>query len=132
MSFSYKFWIAFFVVGLVALGFLFYVLAVGSSRKAEASSIETISNKGEIEVNVGDRGFSPQTVSVASGATVKWTNIGNTPHTITFNYGTSLDNIGGFTQELNAEETIAFKFERLGVFRYFDKHSSFTGSVEVK
>jgi len=132
VSYSYKFWVAFFVVGLVALGFLIFVLAVGSNRKAEASSIETISNRGEIEVSIGDRGFTPQTVSVASGATVKWTNIGSTPHAITFNYGTSLDNIGGFNQELNAEETVTFKFEKPGVFRYFDKHSAFTGSVEVK
>lgn len=132
MSFSYKFWIAFFVVGLVAFGFLVYVLFIGANRKAEASSIEVIGGSGEVELSIGDKGISPQTVSVASGAIVKWTNTGSTTHSITFNYGTSLDNFDGFDQELRVGETVAFKFERAGVYRYFDKHSAFTGNVEVK
>lgn len=132
VSFSTKFWIAVFAVGIFTLAFLVYVLLSAQNNKAEASSIENISKNGEVEVSISDKGFVPQNISVASGVQVRWKNNGVDTHTVTFSYGASLDSVVRLDQELKVSETVTFKFEKAGTFHYFDKITGLGGSIEVK
>ncbi len=69
--------------------------------------------------------FSPQTVNIASGTTVTWTNNTSAPHTVTgSSFGSAAISPGG---------SYSFKFTQAGTFAYHCMfHPYMTASVNVK
>lgn len=78
------------------------------------------------DVEIIDFGYSPRSLTVAVGATVRWVNTGAAPHTVTANDG-SFDS--GF---LNTGDRFAHRFSTPGTFQYFcSLHPQMTATVVV-
>ena len=75
-------------------------------------------------VEIGDGFFSPASLSVQVGDTVTWTNVDDSPHTVTseaFDSG-----------NLDAGQTFSFTFTEAGTFSYVcNYHDEMTASVTV-
>jgi len=77
-------------------------------------------------VAIIDFGFSPQTISVAAGSTVRWTNTGNAPHTATS------DASGFDSGTLNHNDTYSYTFMTPGSYPYHCAiHTNMTGTITV-
>lgn len=85
------------LLGLVVLG------CSSSSSKSSSTGAVTATDS---------RLFSPGTVTVAVGGTVKWSNTGQLAHTVTFDNGTA------FSQDLSAGGAVSRTFATAGTFGY--------------
>jgi plastocyanin len=82
---------------------------------------------GTNEVWIKDMAFTPATITVAAGTTIKWTNKDGIGHTVTSKTGVfDSGTIGG-------DGTFTFKFTTAGTFPYIcTTHPTMTGSVVVQ
>src|SRR5277367_1495594 len=97
------------VIGFSALG-----IALAQGPAATAVAIDNFS-------------FSPPTITVAAGTTVKWTNNDDIPHTVR-----AVD--GSFhSKAMDTAEHYSFTFTKPGVYSYFcSLHPKMVGKVVVK
>lgn len=97
-------------LGAAALAIVGLAAAVPSARRVEIKQFK----------------FGPQTITVAVGTTVTWTNVDEEPHTVTA--------AGVFTSRgLDNAETFSYRFTRAGQYTYFCAlHPRMTGTVVVK
>ena len=81
-------------------------------------------------VSISDFSFQPETVEVAAGDTVTWTNEDGAPHTVTA--GTP-DAVGdAFDEPVDAGETAEITLDEAGTFDYFCAiHPTMTGQIVV-
>jgi plastocyanin len=119
-----------FIVGIV---FLFALLTVSNSCKKTATDMTvTPSNTGGTggqaanEVFIQGMSYSPSTLSVAVGTTVKWTNKDGVSHTVT-------SNTGAFDSgNISSNGTFSFTFSAAGTYSYYCAvHPSMTAKVIV-
>src|SRR5579872_6141403 len=98
--------------GLPAVGALGVALAQGPAATA---------------VRIDNFSFSPPTITVAAGTTVKWTNNDDIPHTVR-----AVD--GSFhSKAMDTDDSYAFTFAKPGVYSYFCSiHPKMVGKVVVK
>lgn len=76
-------------------------------------------------VSIENMAFSPDSLTVKKGTTVKWTNNDSTTHTVT---GDSFD-----SGDLAPGKTFEHTFDKTGTFSYHCSiHSSMTGDVTVE
>jgi plastocyanin len=106
------------LIGATALSLLFVVsIALAITPKASAAGHD---------VGIASFAFSPNSITIAPGDTVTWTNSDGTTHTVTGNNGTwgsgNLANGGTYTHQFN--ETGDFSY-------HCSIHSSMTGVVHV-
>ena len=82
---------------------------------------------GATSVNIDNFTFSPPTITVAAGTTVKWTNNDDIPHTVR-----AVD--GSFhSKAMDTDDSYAFTFAKPGVYSYFCSiHPKMVGKVVVK
>ena len=91
-----------------------------------AAAVPTCGGSAGTPVAAADIAFNPNSVTVAAGATVTWTNGDQVPHTVTFNGG---PDCGQFA----AGSTVTATFPAAGTFTYkCTIHSSMTGTVVVQ
>jgi plastocyanin len=78
------------------------------------------------DVKIDNFSFGPQTLKVAIGTTVTWTNRDDIPHTVV-----STD--GSFKSKVrDTDETFSYKFEKAGTYPYFcSLHPKMTGQIVV-
>ena len=78
-------------------------------------------------VDIDNFTFSPPTITVAAGTTVKWTNDDDIPHTVR-----AVD--GSFhSKAMDTSDSYAFTFAKPGVYSYFcSLHPKMVGKVVVK
>jgi plastocyanin len=118
---------------MIGIGILFMVATVAiSCSKSTAYDTPTGggtkgTGPGMNEVWMQDMAFTPVTITVAPGTTIRWTNKDQAVHTVTSDGGIfdsgSLGNGG----------TFSWQFNDLGSFTYHCKfHSMMTGTVIVK
>src|SRR4051812_2500385 len=79
------------------------------------------------EVNIDNFLFGPQTVTVSTGTTVKWTNKDDVPHNV-------VDENGGFrSKTLDTDEDFSHTFDKAGTYKYYCAiHPKMQGTVVVK
>jgi plastocyanin len=79
------------------------------------------------EVKIDNFSFGPQTITVAVGATVTWTNRDDIPHTVV-----STD--GVFSSKVrDTDEKFSYTFSKAGTYPYFCSiHPKMTGRVVVQ
>jgi len=78
-------------------------------------------------VKIGASSFTPKSVTITQGDTVKWTNVDKANHQIVANKGAFASGI------LKADGTYSYTFNTAGGFAYHDAlHPSITGAVYVK
>ncbi|MCL6642290.1 MAG: cupredoxin domain-containing protein [Candidatus Bipolaricaulota bacterium] len=99
-------------------------LALGLGRSAEL-----LGQGGMISVSITDFAFTPKTITVPVGSTVRWTNNGNAPHTVTSTSSPKAFDSG----TLNSGDTFQHTFTATGQFPYrCNIHPSMTGMVIVE
>jgi plastocyanin len=80
-----------------------------------------------VEVRIDNFTFTPSTVTIAPGTSVKWTNHDDVPHT-----ATSTTKVFK-SPTLDTDDTYAFTFTKPGTYPYFCAvHPHMTGTVIVK
>jgi plastocyanin len=81
----------------------------------------------EIAVKIDNFSFSPDTITVPAGSTVRWTNRDDIPHTV-------VDNNKAFKSSvLDTDEEFTYKFSKPGTYVYFcSLHPKMTAKVVVK
>jgi plastocyanin len=80
-----------------------------------------------VEVKVDNFSFSPQTITIAPGTTVIWTNRDDIPHTVV-----SDDKVFK-SKVLDTDEKFSYTFDKAGDFPYFcSVHPKMTGKVIVQ
>lgn len=87
-----------------------------------------------VEVVIKDYSYTPRTVTVKPGDTVKWINRVENQHTTTSGKDGVADGIWA-SKRLDKGESFTYTFEKPGVYPYFcTPHSLFkmAGEVEVK
>lgn len=97
--------------------------ATPTETPAETPSVPTSSKT--VEVTIQNFAFNPDSVTISSGDTVKWTNMDSTAHTIT---GTDFS-----SGNLNKGDSYENTFTKAGTYDYHCSiHPSMTGTVIVK
>ena len=89
-----------------------------------ASDDKTVS---EATVKIDNFSFSPATITVPAGTTVRWTNADDIPHTV-------VDEDKTFrSKTLDTEEQFSYTFTKPGTYSYFCSiHPKMTGKVVVQ
>ena len=99
------------------------VLPVQKTRGANWSSAGPI-----VEVKIDNFSFSPSTLTVAAGTTIKWTNRDDIPHTVV-----SEDKSTFKSKVLDSDDSFSFTFTRPGSYGYFcSLHPKMTAKVIVQ
>jgi plastocyanin len=80
------------------------------------------------EVTIDNFSFNPQSLTVAIGTTVTWTNKDDVPHTVV-----SDDKATFRSKALDTDEHFSFTFTKAGTYSYFcSVHPKMTGEIVVK
>jgi plastocyanin len=75
----------------------------------------------------GALSFSPETLEVSTGTTVRWENPGSLPHTVTSTSGPD-----EFDESLAAGGSVSITFDQPGTYEYLCSiHPSMTGTIVV-
>ena len=79
------------------------------------------------EVKIDNFSFEPQTLSVAVGTTVTWTNRDDIPHTVVSTDGVFKSKVR------DTDETFSYTFTKAGTYSYYcSVHPKMTGQVVVQ
>ena len=82
---------------------------------------------GPVEVKIDNFSFSPATISVPAGTTVRWTNHDDIPHTVVE------DKENFKSKTLDTDEQFSYTFTKPGTYSYFCSiHPKMTGKVVVQ
>jgi plastocyanin len=84
-------------------------------------------NPGTNEVFMNNSQFTPASMTISVGTTVKWTNKESATHTV-------ISDTGIFTSgDLDKDQSFSFTFNNAGTFPYHcSKHANMTGSITVQ
>ena len=109
---------AIFIIVVLAGSLTAGVLASlhGQDSANSQASMHQESDKSEMasnEVKIDNFSFTPQTLTIPAGATVKWTNKDDVPHTVVET------NQKFKSKALDTDETFSFTFTDPGTYEYF-------------
>ncbi len=118
-----KVWVA----GLAMAVMIAMLLFVGSrSVKASTNTNDQPSVEGT-EVKIDNFSFTPQTLTVAVGTTVTWTNRDDIPHTVVSTDGVFRSKVR------DTDEKFSYTFAKAGTYPYYcSVHPRMTGKVVVR
>ena len=109
---------------LVFLVFTALTIVVATGKASHAHS-QTAPNA--VEVKIDNFSFAPQSISVAPGTKITWSNRDDIPHTVV-----STEKVFK-SRVLDTDETFSFTFDKPGTYPYFcSVHPKMTGQVVVK
>ncbi len=113
-------WFASFAAAVV----IAIVLLLAGSPSVAANDQPSSANP---EVNIDNFSFGPQTVTVAVGATVTWTNRDDIPHTVVSTDGLFKSKVR------DTDEKFSYTFAKAGTYPYYcSVHPKMTGKVVVQ
>lgn len=109
--------IAALLTGLAAL--------VGSA--APFGAAQKTSSASQTDVKIDNFSFTPNTVTVPAGTTVRWTNRDDIPHTV------ASDDNSFKSKALDTDEEFTYTFTKPGSYSYFcSLHPKMTGKIVVQ
>src|ERR1700732_2474371 len=107
-----------------AAGGIAIVLLLAGSPSVAANDKPSSANP---EVKIDNFSFGPQTVTVAVGATVTWTNRDDIPHTVVSTDGVFKSKVR------DTDEKFSYTFTKAGTYPYYCTiHPKMTGKVVVQ
>lgn len=96
-----------------------------------ATGTGTSSDAAVTDIKIQNFAFSPATITVKVGTTVRWTNMDSATHTVTSGANRTADN--KFDHTMPQGETFEYKFTAAGEYDYFCKpHSNMNAKVIVQ
>ena len=108
------------------MAILTIVLWVGIASRAHAAPADAKSGS-ETTVKIDNFSFSPATVTVPAGTTVRWTNADDIPHTIVS------DDKSFKSKALDTDDQFTFTFTKPGTYSYFcGLHPKMTAKIVVQ
>jgi plastocyanin len=111
------------VAGL-AMPVMIAMLLLGGSSSARANDQPSAATA---EVRIDNFSFAPQTLTVAVGTTVSWTNRDDIPHTVVSTDGVFKSKVR------DTDEKFSYTFAKAGTYPYFCSiHPKMTGKVVVQ
>ncbi len=111
------------ILSLVILAALVFCARPGNTFGATPDDKPTA----EVAVKIDNFSFSPATITVPAGTTVRWTNRDDIPHTVV-----SDDKIFK-SKPLDTDEQFTYTFSKPGTYSYFCSiHPKMTGKVVVQ
>jgi plastocyanin len=111
-------WVRRVLTALIAM-----LLVAGSTRLKAADQPSAAA----AEVKIDNFSFGPQTITVAVGATVTWTNRDDIPHTVVSSDGVFKSKVR------DTDEKFSYTFTKAGTYTYFcSLHPKMTGKVVVQ
>jgi len=117
---QYKVWIA----CLAAPAIIAVLLLIAGSPSAAASDQPSAANA---DVKIDNFSFGPQTLTVAVGTTVTWTNRDDIPHTVVSTDGVFKSKVR------DTDEKFSYTFDKPGTYPYYcSVHPKMTGKVVVQ
>jgi len=115
-----KLWIVAAFVLVIALG-----ISVG--LRAYAAPVDPKGTSGTV-VKIDNFSFSPATITVPVGTTVRWTNADDIPHTVVSDDKTTFK-----SKALDTDEQFTYTFTKPGTYSYFCSiHPKMTGTIVVQ
>lgn len=111
-------------LGMAALAVVM-AMAVGRSATNDAASAQKPA--AESAVKIDNFVFSPDTLTIAAGSTVRWTNHDDIPHTVVS------DDKSFKSKALDTDDNFSFTFSKPGTYAYFCSiHPKMTGKIVVQ
>jgi plastocyanin len=112
-------WVAGLGMSVLMATFLLLARSSVTANTAQSSTATT-------EVTIDNFSFRPQTVTVAVGTTVTWTNRDDIPHTVVS------DNAVFKSKARDTDEKFSYTFDKAGTYPYHcSLHPKMTGQVVV-
>jgi amicyanin len=112
-----------FRLGLAGLAIVALMMA-GRARSSGATAAE---ERPATEIKIDNFSFSPSTVTVPIGSTVRWTNHDDVPHNVV-NEDKSLK-----SKTMDTDENFSYTFTKPGTYTYYCSiHPRMTGKVVVQ
>src|SRR5271157_3986817 len=113
-----KFWI---------LGVAIVSIVLGISGGPKAHAAPTAAPSTEAAVKIDNFSFTPATITIPVGTTVRWTNHDDIPHTVVS------DDKAFKSKVLDTDEQFTYTFTKPGTYSYFCSiHPRMTGKVVVQ
>lgn len=111
---------------ILSLAILLATLAGGLSSSTFAATPPANSSP-EVAVKIDNFSFSPATITVPAGTTVRWTNRDDLPHTVVS------DDKAFKSKALDTDEDFTYTFTKPGTYSYFCSiHPKMTAQVVVQ
>jgi len=99
----------------------------GSSSNQPASAVADDQSASATQVKIDNFSFTPQTLTVAAGTTVTWTNHDDVPHNVV-----STDKVFK-SKTMDTDEKFSYTFTKAGTYTYYCSiHPRMTATVVVK
>jgi amicyanin len=106
-------------------GVLLVMQFVAHAQSAQAAGQD--SKGAAVDVKIDNFSFTPPTITVPAGTTVKWTNRDDIPHTVVN------DDQKFQSKALDTDESYSYTFTKPGTYPYFCSiHPKMTGKVVVQ
>src|SRR5579884_2912097 len=110
----------------VAALFIMAVMVAGRAKPLAASTTEGAA-AGESAVNIDNFMFSPATLTVKAGSTVRWTNHDDIPHNVVS------EDKSFKSKVMDTDENFSYTFTKPGTYSYLCSiHPRMTGKVVVQ
>jgi plastocyanin len=111
---------------MFGMAMLTIVFWVGTTSRAYAAPADAKSGS-ETTVKIDNFSFSPATVTVPAGTTVRWTNADDIPHTIVS------DDKSFKSKALDTDDQFTYTFTKPGTYTYFcGLHPKMTAKIVVQ
>ena len=107
--------------------FLAMLLTLQTGGRAQNKAAAQDSKPAPVEVKIDNFSFTPATITVPVGTTVRWTNRDDIPHTV-------VSNDQKFeSKALDTDDQYSYTFTKPGTYPYFCSiHPKMTGKVVVQ
>ena len=113
-------------IWMVGMAILPIALWIGTASRAYAAPADAKAGS-ETTVKIDNFSFSPATVTVPAGTTVRWTNADDIPHTIVS------DDKSFKSKALDTDEQFTYTFSKPGTYSYFcGLHPKMTAKIVVQ
>jgi plastocyanin len=111
---------------VLAMALLSLALASGNNASAFAAPADAQSTA-ETAIKIDNFSFSPSTVTITAGTTVRWTNRDDIPHTVVS------EDKAFRSKALDTDEQFSYTFTKPGTYTYFcGLHPKMTAKIVVQ
>jgi len=111
----------------VAMAVMIAMLFVGSPSVKASINANDQPSGANAEVKIDNFSFTPQTLTVAAGTTVTWTNRDDIPHTVVSTDGVFRSKVR------DTDEKFSYTFAKAGTYPYYcSVHPKMTGKIVVQ
>ena len=110
-------------LGIAGLAIILLMVA----GRAKGSGFAATEEKPAVEIKIDNFVFSPNTLTVAAGSTVRWTNRDDIPHNVVTDDKTIKSKV------MDTDESFSYTFTKPGTYNYFCSiHPKMTGKIVVQ